>query len=443
MTSIDLVIHNCWVVTLNDQFDCLKQAGIAVSKGEIVALGPDDQLQNLHARADRVIDGQGAILMPGLINSHCHAGDSLFRGLVEDLPLEAWLQTVWQAEGTILSADTTHLGAILGGAELALSGVTSFMDMFWYCEETVKAARKIGLRCATGGLFFDPPGMDKKTVESRLPDAEAFFQTYEDDPMVLCSAMPHGTYTVGPDNIQAAYQLAEKYDGLFCTHAAETAQEQQTIQERYQTSVIRHLQTLGALNPRTVLAHCVHLDDTEIDLLAQSGTHVSHNPMSNLKLASGIARIPDMLAAGINVTLGTDGAISGNDLDMWLAMRLAASLHKGVRQDAGAVTTQQALAMATRNGAKALGIFDQVGSLEIGKQADMILVDTQVIAAYPMFDPMTHLVFSTSRRDVRDVFVAGRQIVGQGQILHLNMADIYQQMQDLTPAILASIQKDP
>ena len=312
----DLVITNALVVTADSAGTVIRDGAITVEEGRIARLGPS-------------ADVGGMLLAPGLVNTHCHAGDSLFRGLVEDLPLEPWLRTVWKAEGAILDRDTVRLGATLGLAETLLGGVTTTMDMFWHPAETVAAARRLGVRVATGGIFFDGPGIDGLAPGDRLAAAAAFFDAFGGSDDVLPGCLPHGAYTVGPHGLVAAKRLADDRGGLFCTHAAETRAEQAIVHERYGRSVIRHLDALGLLDARTVLAHCVWLDDEEIAILARSGATVSHNPLSNLKLASGIARVPDLLAAGVRVTLGTDGAISGNDLDLWMALRLAATLHRG------------------------------------------------------------------------------------------------------------------
>jgi cytosine/adenosine deaminase-related metal-dependent hydrolase len=301
----------------------------------------------------------------------------LHEGLIaREVPLEPWLQTVWKAEGAILNRETTYLGSVLGFAELLLSGVTTVMDMFWYPDETVRAARALGMRVSTGGIFFDPPGVTGHDIQGRIAAAERFFEEFGDSEDVFPAILPHGTYTVSPENLRISKSLAERHGALFCTHAAETRAEQADVTNRYGRSVIRHLEHLGLLDARTVLAHCVHLDDEEIAILARTGASVAHNPMSNLKLASGFARVPDMLEAGINVSLGTDGAISGNDLDMWMALRLAATIHKANTGRADVISTTEALAMATAAGAKALDAADRIGSLEEGKYADMILIDT-------------------------------------------------------------------
>lgn len=435
-TIADLIVTDALIVTADADFTVIEGGAVAVRDGRIAALGPAAEIGR---EASEVIDAGGAILMPGLVNSHCHAGDSLFRGLVEDLPLEPWLQTVWKAERAILNRETVRLGATLGFAELLLSGVTSVMDMFWFPDQAVHAARDLGMRVATGGIFIDFPGVDHVTHDDRLRAAKAFFAEFDGAEDVFPTIMPHGSYTVGPDNLTSAKALAEEYGALFSTHAAETQAEQADIANRYGRSVIRHLDHLGLLDERTVLAHCVWLDDEEVEILARTGATVSHNPVSNLKLASGIARIPDLLRAGARVTVGTDGAISGNDLDMWMALRLAATLHRGATRRADAVSTRQALAMVTREGAAALGALDRIGSLEPGKLADMILIDTSRVHATPIFDPMTHVVFSTAKSDVRDVFVSGRRVVKDGALTGIDIAETLARVRALTPEIAASI----
>lgn len=435
----DLIIRNAMVVTGDAAGNVLMDGGVAVSNGRITRVAASSDLEARAASARQAIDGSGHILMPGIVNTHCHAGDSLFRGLVENLPLEPWLQTVWKAEGAILDPQTSRLGSVLGFAELLLSGVTTVMDMFWYPFATVDAARAVGMRVSTGGIFFDPAGVTALSIDERAAEAERFFAEFAGADDVFPAFLPHGAYTVSPDNLKTAKHVADRHGALFCTHAAETRAEQADIQTRYGRSVIRHLDHLGLLDRRTVLAHCVHLDDEELDILARTGASVAHNPMSNMKLASGFARVPDMLDRGINVTLGTDGAISGNDLDMWMALRFAATIHKAYAARADAVTTRQALHMLTLAGAAALGAADRIGSLETGKQADMILVDVGRPHAVPLFDPMTHLVYSTAKSDVRHVFVGGRQVVRDGQLTRLDIGETLAEVNALAPRILASI----
>ena len=434
--TADLIITNALVVTARASGAVLRDAAVAVTDGRITRVGPADEIGT---GARELIDARGMLVMPGLINTHCHAADSLFRGLVEDLPLEPWLQRVWKSQEVILNRDTVRLGATLGFAELALAGVTTVMDMYWHPRETVAAARSVGLRVSTGGIFFDGPGVDGRSEAARIDDAVAFFAEFADADDVLPGTFPHGAYTVGPANLQEAKRLADAHGGLFCTHAAETQAERADIERRYGRSVIRHLDHLGLLDARTVLAHCVWLDDEEIAILARSGAAVAHNPASNLKLASGIARVPEMLEAGVRVTLGTDGAISGNDIDPWLALRLAATLHRGVSRSVAAVSTAQALAMATREAAAALGAGDRLGTLEPGKLADMIVLDLERAHAAPLFDPLTHVVFSAAKSDVRHVFVGGRQVVRDGALTGLDLGGLLAEVRALAPRIAASL----
>jgi 5-methylthioadenosine/S-adenosylhomocysteine deaminase len=276
--------------------------------------------------------------------------------------------------------------------------------------------------------------MDGLGPETRLERAGRLFENGHE----FVGTMPHGTYTVGPDSLRAAIKLSTDYGGFFCTHVAETAAEQTTVIERYGKRIVHHLDDFNALGPRSVFAHCVHVDGGEIARLAETGCHVVLNPMSNLKLASGFAPVPEMLNAGINLTLGTDGPISGNDMDMFLAMRLTATLHKAVKKDAATVSASQVLHMATLNAAKALGAQDRLGSIETGKDADFIIVDVSQPHAVPMFNPISHLVYSASKGDVSDVFVGGRQIMADRNLLTLDVKDLVARARALQPAIAAS-----
>ena len=436
----DILIKDALIVTCDPAHTIIENGLMTVSDGKITALESSDIASVSSFRAKKTISANGNIVMPGLINMHCHAADSLFRGLVENLPLEEWLGRVWIAEKAILTPETTYLGSILGLAENLLSGATTVMDMFWYPEETANAAKKLGMRISTGGIFFDLPGIGGRCHEDYISEAHQFSQNHEADENVIPAILPHGSYTVSPENLTDAKRIADEYGILFCTHAAETKAEQNDIRTRYNNSVIRHLNEHKLLGENVVLAHCVHLDEKEISLLAKSKTNVVLNPMSNLKLGSGIAPVKEMKKAGINLTIGTDGAISGNDLDMWLAMRLTCGLAKGLNMEADALTAEQVLHMATINGAKALGKSELIGSLEIGKCADIIMVDVNNSHSIPLFDPITHLVFGAGRSDITDVFVSGKHIVKNKKITGIDIEKIYDQVRELAPQIKASLE---
>ena len=435
--TADLVVHNARVVTPSGSID---RGGLSVRNGRILAVADEQQIGAFIGESTEVLDAEGRILAPGLVNSHCHAGNSLFRGLVENLSLEAWLEQVWIAETAVLTPATTELGALLGLAENLLAGVTSVFDMFWFPEGAAEAATKLGMRVTTGGIFFDGEGIDGKPAARRTADARHFCETYEANPLVTPSLNPHGTYTVGPELLEKVARLADETGALVTIHAAETVREQQTIQERYGTSVIRHLNRLGLLGPKTVLAHCVHIDDEELALLASTRTTVAHNPVSNLKLGSGVAPVPRMLESGVRVTLGTDGPISGNDMDPWLGMRLAAILHKGAQMDPLLISARTAFDLATIRGAEALGL--EAGSLEAGKLADFILLRTDRAHATPLFDPVSHLVFSAGRADVSDVFVGGQQVVRDGHLTRVDLPEVCKEVNAMAPLIAASLERE-
>ena len=436
----DILIKDALIVTCDGSHSIIENGVMAVSQGKITALEQTDTSAAENLSAKKIVSANGNIVMPGLINMHCHAADSLFRGLVENLPLEEWLGRVWIAEKAILTPETTYLGSILGLAENLLSGSTTVMDMFWYPDETVKAAKDLGMRISTGGIFFDLPGIGGRSHKDYIFEANNFYQKHSSDDSVIPAVMPHGSYTVSPQNLSEAKSIADRHGMLFCTHAAETQAEQNDIKARYDNSVIRHLDKHKLLGETSVLAHCVHLDEKEISLLAQSKTNIVLNPMSNLKLGSGIAPVKAMHRAEINLTIGTDGAISGNDLDMWLAMRLTCGLAKGVNMEADALTAEQVLHMATINGAKALGKSNTLGSLEIGKNADFILVDINNSHSIPLFDPITHLVFGAGRSDVTDVFVSGKHVVKNKKISGLDIEKIHEEVRQLAPSIKASLE---
>ena len=436
----DILIKDALIVTCDGSHSIIENGVMAVSQGKITALEQTGTSAAENLSAKKIVSANGNIVMPGLINMHCHAADSLFRGLVENLPLEEWLGRVWIAEKAILTPETTYLGSILGLAENLLSGSTTVMDMFWYPDETVKAAKDLGMRISTGGIFFDLPGIGGRSHKDYIFEANNFYQKHSSDDSVIPAVLPHGSYTVSPQNLSEAKSIADRHGMLFCTHAAETQAEQNDIKARYDNSVIRHLDKHKLLGETSVLAHCVHLDEKEISLLAQSKTNIVLNPMSNLKLGSGIAPVKAMHRAEINLTIGTDGAISGNDLDMWLAMRLTCGLAKGVNMEADALTAEQVLHMATINGAKALGKSNTLGSLEIGKNADFILVDINNSHSIPLFDPITHLVFGAGRSDVTDVFVSGKHVVKNKKISGLDIEKIHEEVRQLAPSIKASLE---
>jgi 5-methylthioadenosine/S-adenosylhomocysteine deaminase len=375
--------------------------------------------------------------MPGLINAHTHAADALFRGLVDDLALEPWLERLWVAERKFLRPDTVRLGAQLAQAEMIRSGTTTALDMFWFPEVSAQVARQMGFRLMTGPVYFDLAEPDNIPVEQRTARGREFLQEYQRDSLIVPCVTPHSTYTVSPRYLKEAQALADEFSVLLTTHVSETVTEVTTVNQRYGQSPPRHLDALGMLTPRTILAHCVHIPDDEINLLAERQTAVAHCPMSNLKLGSGVAPLPKMHQSGVQTTLGTDGPVSSNDLDMWAAMRLVAVLHKGVQQNPTLLSAQEVVKLVTCDAANALGLGNKIGSLVPGKQADIILVDLNRPHLIPRYDVYSHLVYTVGRDDVATVLIQGQTVLDNRQLTSVDEASIIQAVQELAQKIAA------
>jgi 5-methylthioadenosine/S-adenosylhomocysteine deaminase len=394
-----------------------EDGAVAVRGADIVAVGATAALtQRFGAGDGERIDASGRIVLPGLINLHTHGADSLFRGLIDDLPLEPWLERLWQVERQFLDPETVGAGALLAYAEMIRGGTTTALDMFWYPEAGARAAGEIGFRLLTGPVWFDSPEIDGLQPADRLARGREFLQEYRDHPLVTPCVLPHGTYTVAPGHLEQARDLAEEFDLLLSTHLSETVREVETVRERYGRRPPEHLDQLRMLGPRTVLAHCVHLDAREVDLLAERRSVVAHCPLSNLKLGSGVAPLPALRRTGVRLGLGTDGPVSGNDLDLWLTMRLAAVLHKGVHRDPTVLSAREVVALATREAADALDKADEIGSLEPGKRADLIVIRLDRPHLVPLYDPYSHLVYNVGRGDVETVVIHGRPVLDRNRL---------------------------
>ncbi len=430
-----LIVHGL-VVTMGEDLMVLEDGAVAVRGTQIAAVGPTVEIATQYAKAGvEIIDAAGQLVMPGLINTHTHGADSLFRGLVDDLALEPWLERLWVAERRFLRPDTVRLGAQLAQAEMIRGGTTMALDMFWYPEVGAQVAKEIGFRLMTGPVYFDFAEPDNIPVQQRTARGREFLQQYRGDSLIIPCVTPHSAYTVSPQYLKEAQALAAEFGVFLSTHASETAVEVKTIGERYGQSPPRHLDGLGMLTERTVLAHCVHLSPDEIELLAQRQTIVAHCPLSNLKLGSGVAPLPQMRQAGVRTAIGTDGPVSGNDLDMWLAMRLAAVLHKGVQQNPTVLSAREVVKMATCDAAQALGLGDKIGSVRPGKEADLILIDLNRPHLTPRYDIYSHLVYAVGRDDVSTVLIQGRPVMRNHQLLTVDEAGVMAAVQALAGEI--------
>lgn len=438
MQKVDLLIHCAYIVTMDADRRLIEDGAVAVDGSKIVAVGIcEDILTQYHA--EKVIDATGQVLMPGLINAHTHLAMTLFRGLADDLPLEPFLEKVWRAEGLFIRPETVDLGVRLAFAEMIRSGTTCAMDMYWYPHTAAEAASKAGFRLANGPVYVDFDGPDEIPIVERTAWGREFVQQYIDDDLIVPSIMPHAAYTVSKEYLQQAEALAEEYNLVLHTHASETIQEVQTVVERTGKTPPNYLNSIGLLSERTVLAHCVHLSEDEIELFAEKDVTVVHCPISNLKMASGFAPLPALRSAGVGVALGTDGTATGNDLDMWKVMRFAAVIHRGVNGDSTFNPAVDVVAMATRDGAQALGIGELTGSIEVGKCADLLLVDLNRPHLVPLYDVYSHLVYAVGRDDVRTVLINGKVVMLDRILMTIDEPGTLAEARDLAHQIRAQV----
>jgi 5-methylthioadenosine/S-adenosylhomocysteine deaminase len=412
VSSIDLMIRGATIVTMNADRQVIEDGVILVSDDTIAGVLPAGQVP-ADQSAKRVIQADGLVAIPGLINAHSHLAMTLFRGFVEDLDLQDWLARVWKYELSALNAESVGAGSRLALAEMIRGGVTCAHDMYWHYEATMQVADEIGFRLISGPPITNIGGLEFNGMVAQARKTLESIQAYR---YVIPIIQAQSTYTTDRRMMNTVLELKQAFDVPFTTHASENRAEVEQVKAQHGMTPIELLNSYHLLDSRTILAHCVHLRDDEIDLLKETGTNVAHCPESNLKLGSGIARVADMLAAGVNVCLGTDGAASNNDLNMLGEMRTAALLQKGAHQDPKLLTTLQALEMATINGAKAYGMDHLVGSLEADKKADIVLLDFRKLHLIPRHDVYAHLVYSANKADVDTVIIDGRVQLDAGRL---------------------------
>jgi len=357
-----------------------------------------------------VLGGPDDIVMPGLVNTHTHAAMTLFRGYADDLPLMTWLQDyIFPAEARFVDKEFVYLGTLLAAWEMTRSGTTAFCDGYFFEDQVGRAAKEVGIRAWLGEGILQFPSPSLQDPARTIEHSRKFIGRWLDDPLVRPTVFPHAVYTCSTELLQQAYALAEEFDLVFQIHLSETAAEVEQIREKFGLTPVRLLESLGCLSGRTLAAHCVHLDDEEIALLARTGVSVAHNAESNMKLASGIAPVPAMIAAGVNVTVGTDGCASNNNLDMISELSTVAKLHKVSTMDPTALDDCTALALATENAARALKFMG--GRIEPGRPADIITLDGRAPNLVPIYNPVSHVVYAANGSNVRDVVINGRIVV--------------------------------
>ncbi|OZA06605.1 MAG: N-ethylammeline chlorohydrolase [Methylophilaceae bacterium 17-44-8] len=407
LKSVGLIICARWVLPIIPKDGVLEHHAVVIHHGKIIDICAQSLLEERYV-ADETVVLDEHVIMPGLINLHTHAAMSLMRGLADDLPLKPWLQQhIWPAEQAFVSPKFVYDGTLLACAEMLSGGVTTFNDMYFFPESTIQASTKIGMRAHIGLVVLEFATNYANTVDTYLEKGTAIRDAYKSEPLISFSFAPHAPYTVSDDTFNKISVLADQLDMGIHTHLQETLFEVNESQSMYGLSPLKRFANLGLLSSKLVLAHCVHLSEADMQLLAEYGCHIAHCPASNLKLASGIAPIAQYAALGINIGIGTDGAASNNRLDMFAEMRLAALLAKGISGDATVVSAHRALEMATINGAKALGLDHTVGSIEVGKMADLTAVKLTDFYLQPCFDIASHLVYVAGRENVTHTWVAG------------------------------------
>lgn len=424
MKHIDTLIHADWLIPVDKNNSTLYKHSLAIKDGIVVSILPQDEAISRY-KPLTVVNLPNHALIPGLINSHTHAAMNLLRGIAGDLPLMDWLQNhIWPAEAKWVSPSFVRNGVDLALAEMLRSGTTCFCDMYFFPEEAAYAARDSGMRAVVGLIMIDFPSAYAQGSDEYLSKGLKLHDDLRATKLIRTAFAPHAPYSVSDEPLKRIAMYADELDIPISMHVHETAHEVSESEQRTGKRPITRLQELGLLSPRLNAVHMTQLTDEEISLIAESGVSVIHCPESNLKLASGFCPAQTLLDAGINVALGTDGAASNNDLDMMAEMRTAALLAKGVANDATAVSAYTALRMATINGAKALGLEDETGSLEKGKSADIVAINLGTLESEPVYDPVSQIVYSAGREQVTHVWVAGQPLLVDRHLKTLDENDL-------------------
>jgi 5-methylthioadenosine/S-adenosylhomocysteine deaminase len=421
---VSLVVTAGTVITENAAHQILSPGAVAIDGAAIVAVDTPAAIAARYQPSETIAAGDEVVL-PGLINTHTHAPMVMFRGLADDLALMDWLNKyIFPAEAKTVSPEMVRIGTRLAALEMIESGTTTYADMYYFEEEIARVTREAGLRGVLGETIIQFPVADAKTPAEALARAERYIQAFQHDSLIVPAVAPHALYTNDKATLVASAELGRRYGVPVLIHLAETEDEVRIAREQYKMSPTAYLESIGFWGPRTLAAHGVWVSDDDIAILKRRGVGVSHNPESNMKLASGTAPVTRYLAAGVALGLGTDGAASNNDLDMFGAMRQASFLAKHANHDPTAVPARTALDLATIGGARALGMEQMIGSLEAGKRADLIAVSMSAARQTPLYDPISHLVYVTRGDDVRTSIVNGRILMKDRQLRTLDRASV-------------------
>ena len=439
----DLLIRGGTVVTMDAQRRVLEKGAVVVAGERIVAVGPEAELAARY-RAARTLDATGKVVLPGLVNTHTHVPMVLFRGIADDLALMEWLQKfIFPAEAKNVDEDFVRWGTRLGCLEMIRGGTTTYVDMYYFEDAVADETAKAGVRGVLGETVLDFPAPDNKTWDDAMAYTEKFLRKWKGHPLVTPAIAPHAPYTLSSDHLQQAYAVARKHDVPMLIHVAETEAEVKQIRDKHGASPVAYLDRLGILDRRVIAAHVVWPTPEDIATLAGRGVGVGHCPQSNMKLASGTAPVPAMLKANVAVGLGTDGAASNNDLSMWEEMDTAAKLHKLILKDPTVLSAREALELATIGGARAIHMEKEIGSLEPGKRADLIVVRMDQAHQTPVYNVYSQLVYATKATDVDGVVINGKEVMRDRKVLTLNEAEVLGKAREYRDKVRKSVGPQP
>lgn len=433
-----LLLNADWVVTCDEQMTCIQSGAIAIEGDRIVDVGPSVDLEK-RFNTTRRLDLRGHLALPGLVNTHTHGAMSCFRGLGDDLPLHRWLhELIFPAERKHVNPEMVYWGTLLSIVEMLQNGITTFCDGYFWEEEAAKASLDSGIRAVLGQGILDFPTPDQQEPSRAKDRAESFLASFPwKESRLRPSLFCHSLYTCSPETLAWVKQLCREQNILFQIHLSETASEVDECITRHGERPACFLDRLGILDENTLCAHCVWLDPQEIKVLAARSIGVAHCPESNMKLASGTSPVPDMLAAGMKIGVGTDGCASNNNLDLLPEMDMASKLHKVFRKDALACPAPQSLAMGTRLGAEAIGWGSEIGAIRPGKKADIAVIDIRQPHLTPLYNPVSTLVYAARGSDVRFVWVDGRQVVSEGRVVTVDVAEVMRKVKIIAERIKA------
>ena len=422
--SVDLLVLGGTIVTMNSARDVIEEGGLAVKGGRIVAIGPRAQIETRYTARQR-INSAGKLITPGLINGHTHVPMVLFRGLADDLDLQDWLtKYIFPAEAKNVSEEFVRAGTRLGLAEMIRGGTTTYCDMYYFEDAIAEETSRAGVRAVLGETVIDFPVADNKTNTEAMAYVEKFVSHWKGNDLIVPAIAPHAPYTVSEEHLKAAREFSDRTGAPIVTHISETKRELDDSVKAKGASPVAYLDRIGFLNDRVIAAHVVWPQGSDISILKKRGVGVVHNPQSNMKLASGVAPVPRMMNEGVFVGLGTDGAASNNDLNMWEEMDTVAKLHKVFSGDPKVISAQQAFELATIRGAQALHLEKEIGSLETGKRADLLIIERDALNQIPLYNVYSDLVYATKSFDVQTVIINGRVVMQNRRLLTLNEPQI-------------------